>query len=413
MTAFAGKHVLMLLQNEAYERDSRVMREANTLVKAGYKVIVICPRAPQSKWHKVIHGNVRLYQYPAPTLGSSIIGYLWEYGYSMLMTYTMSILVWIREGFDILHAHNPPDTFFPLVAFYKLFGKQFIYDHHDLSPEMYDFRFGASDTSVVHRLLAIFEVITCKLADHVIATNESYKAIEISRGGVSPHKITIVRNGPDLERVQLGKSDYELRKKANTILGYFGDMGPQDGVDYIIRALNHLINDFEIDDVFCIIAGKGDALPSIRTLVKELDLEGYVWLTGWLSDEDFFRYMSTIDIGLTPDPSNPFNDKCTMTKVMEYMALQKPIVAFDLPEHRVTAQGAALYAKANDERDFARQILNLMKDSKLRQSMGRIGRERIETELAWSYQASHLLTAYDSLQGVILKKRLPVSRGKN
>lgn len=413
MTAFVGKRVLMLLENLPYQRDPRVKSEVNTLVMAGYKVTVICPRARRSERQKVLHENVHLYQFPELTLQSNFIGHLCEYGWSMLMIYAMSIVVWIKEGFDILHAHNPPDTFFPLAAFYKLVGKKFVYDHHDLSPELYDFRYGASETSVVHKLLVLFENLTCKLADHVIATNESYKAIEISRGGVSPHKITIVRNGPNLERVQIGKPDSGLRKKAKTILGYFGNIGPQDGVDYIIRALHHLVNDFKIDNVFCIVAGKGDALPGITRLVKKLELEEYVWVTGWLADEDFFRYMSTIDIALTPDPSNSFNDKCTMIKVMEYMALGKPIVAFDLPEHRVTAQSAALYATVNDERDFAKQIINLMKDAELRQSMGRIGRDRIETELAWSYQATRLVAAYSSLQGVVQKKHLPVSGGKS
>jgi glycosyltransferase involved in cell wall biosynthesis len=233
----------------------------------------------------------------------------------------------------------------------------------------------------------------------VIATNESYRAIEMARGRVPAERITVVRNGPHLESLHPVEPDAALRQRAGTILGYVGRMGPQDGVDYLLRALYHLVYDLDRRDVFCVIIGKGDMLPELKTLAKELDVEKHVWFTGWIPDEDLIRYLSTADICIDPDPSNPFNDHSTMVKMMEYMALGKPIVAFDLPEHRVTAQAAALYARPNDELDFARQIAALMDDPERRKTMGQQGQERVETELAWSHQEEHLLEAYDALLG--------------
>jgi len=395
MKASAGS-VLMLLENNPFQFDNRPKREARALVRAGYRVSVISPRPPGDRLYEVVDG-VRLYQFPAPRAGNGFLGYLWEYGYSMVATFVISLLVFLREGFDIIHAHNPPDTFFLIAAFYKLFGKRFVYDHHDLAPEMYYARFEGSGNRLIYRTLVLFEKLSCRLADHVIATNESYKAVEMERGGVPAERITTVRNGPDLEELQLVEPDPTLQQRANTILGYVGRMGPQDGVDYLLRALYHLVYDLDRRDVFCVIIGKGDILPELKSLAKELHIQEYVWFTDWIPDEDLIRYLSTADICVDPDPSNPFNDRCTMIKMMEYMALGKPIVAFDLPEHRVTTQDAAVYARPNDELDFARQVAALMDDPQRRQKMGHIGRERIETELAWSYQEQHLLEAYGAL----------------
>ena len=386
----------MLLENNPYQFDPRPKREARTLVRAGYRVSVISPRPPGGKVYEVMDG-VHLYQFLAPPAANGSLGYLWGYAYATGVSFVLSLVVLLREGFDILHAHNPPDTFFLVAAFYKLLGKRFVYDHHDLAPEMYYARFRGSGNRLVYQALVLLERLSCRLADHVIATNESYKAVEMERGRVPAERITIVRNGPDLERLQPVERDPALRQSTNTILGYVGTMGPQDGVDYLLRALHHLIYDLDRHDVFCVIIGKGDMLPELKALAKELHIEEYTWFTGWIPDEELIRYLSTADICVDPDPSNPFTDRCTMIKMMEYMALGKPIVAFDLPEHRVTAQDAAVYARPNDELDFARQIAALMDDPQRRQKMGQMGRERVETELAWAYQEKHLLEAYEAL----------------
>jgi glycosyltransferase involved in cell wall biosynthesis len=394
----------MLLENSFYINDVRVLNEAEALVAAGYKVSVICPRSPLSAWHELLNG-VHIYRYPQPPDGDSLFGYFLEYGYALTAIFLLSLLVLVREGFDIVHAHCPPDAFFLIGAFYKLLGKRYVYDHHDLSPEMYYYsRFRNGGNRLAYNMLMFFERQSCQIADCVIATNESYKAVEIERGGAPSERISIVRNGPDLDKLRLVEPDPDLRQKASTVLGYVGSIGPQDGLDYLLRALYHLIYDMDRRDVYCVIIGTGSDVPHLKTKAKEMNLEEYVWFTGWISHDDKIRYLSTADICTDPDPSNPFNDRCTMIKMMDYMALGKPIVAFDLPEHRVTAQDAAMYASPNDEFDFAKHIASLIDDPERCTRMGKIGRSRVESELAWAHQKMSLIEAYkkiSSTSGII------------
>lgn len=398
MKASAGKRILMLLENNPYPQDARVRREANALTEAGYQVTVIAPAdRGQRLWETVV--GVHVYRYPAPPPGEGFWGYLWEYGYSMLATFILSLIVFVRHGFDFIHAHNPPDTLALIAAPYKVLGKRFIYDHHDLSPEMYHARFRGQGNTLVNRALLFFEKLSFRLADHVIATNQSYKEIAVDRGGVDEKRVTVVRNGPELSRVQPVPPDPALRQKARHIIAYVGVMGFQDGVDYLIRALHHLVYGLKRTDFYCVIVGKGDALRELKSLTKRLGLDPYVWFTGRISDADLMRYLSTADICVDPDPSNPFNDRSTMIKMTEYMALGKPIVAFDLPEHRVTAQEAALYAQPNDERDFAAKLASLMDEPERRREIGQLGKERAEKELAWRHQVPELLAVYDNMSG--------------
>jgi glycosyltransferase involved in cell wall biosynthesis len=421
MKQSAGNRVLMLLENVTYPTDDRVRREAKTLVSAGYQVSVISPKWSGQLWKELVDG-VQVFRFPPPPPASGFVGYLWEYGYSMVVIFALSLLVWTREGFDILHAHHPPDTFVFIAAFYKLFGKRYVLDHHDLAPELYHARFRDSGRSAVFRVLVGLEKLACHLADHVIATNQSYKAMEMQRGGVPEARITIVRNGPDLNELRVADTprqsrqergaehpatdlpasglEHDARQSASkTILGYVGVIGFQDGVDHLLRALRHLVDDFGRTDFRCILVGHGDAVPSLKSLTQQLALDEYVSFAGWVNKQsEVARYLSMMDICLAPEPSDPFNDRSTAAKVMEYMALGKPVVAFDLPEHRFSAQDAAVYARPNDELDFARQIALLMDDPVRGDEMGRLGRQRIETELAWSQQSKNLLQAYEILQ---------------
>jgi len=398
MKASVGNRVLMLLEKGSYPQHCRVRREARTLAAAGYQVSVICPSVRGQPWREMLD-SVRVYRFPAPLAAKGFLGYLWEYGYSMAATFILSLLVFLREGFDVVHAHNLPDTFVFIAAFYKLLSKRFVYDHHDLGPEMYYARFGGSGNRLVHHMLALLEKLSCQLADHVIATNQSYKTIEMQRGGVPEERITVVRNAPDLNYLRPTEPDPHLRQKGKTIIVYVGVMGFQDGVDYLLRALRHLVYDLGRTDFSCVLVGAGDALPSLKQLTEQLSLADHVLFIGWVEYTEVARYLSAADICVAPEPSNSYNDRCTIEKVMEYMALGKPIVAFDLPEHRVTAQDAAVYARPNDELDFARLIIALMDDPERRQKMGQVGRERIETGLAWSYQEKCLLEAYEALNG--------------
>lgn len=399
MRGSPGNRVLMLLENSPYVSDSRVRREAETLVGAGYQVTVISPANSAGPGTMVLNG-VRVYRYPLPPTSSGFLGYLVEYGYSLVVAFFLSIYVFFRHGFDIIHAHNPPDLYVLIAAFYKPFGKRFVFDHHDLAPEMYYARFGGQGNPLVFRALQFFERLSCRLADHVIATNHSYRAMEMERGGVPAERITVVRNAPDPKRMRLVEPDPQLRQSGKAIIGYVGALGAQDGLDYLLRALRHLVYDLGRTDFYCVIVGKGDTLPALRQLATELRINDHVHFTGWVSDDDLLRYLSSADICVDPDPKNPFNDRSTMIKMMEYMALAKPIVAFDLTEHRVTAQDAAVYARPNDELDFARRIAELIDDPERRRVMGLRGQERVTTQLEWSHQAAQLLSVYDRLAPV-------------
>lgn len=388
----------MLLENNSYPEDGRVRQEARSLITAGYQVTVIAPKRVGQPWQQMCD-QVRVYRFPAPLEADGFLGYLWEYGYSMVAAFVLSLLVLAQHGFDIIHTHNPPDTFVLFVLFYKLLGKQFVFDHHDLAPEMYYARFGGKGNTLVYRTLILFEKLSCRLADHVIATNQSYKNIEMQRGQVPQERITIVRNGPDLSRLRLMDVNPTLRHNDKMMLCYVGEMGYHDGVDYLLRALKCLIDDLNRHNFYCLLVGQGDAWPGLKLLAEQLHLTDHVYFIGWVEPSDVARYLSAADICIAPEPSNPYNDRSTMIKVMEYMAMQKPIVAFDLLEHRASAQEAALYARPNDELDFAQKIAMLMDDAARRDKMGEIGRKRIETQLAWPYQEQQLLNAYATLAG--------------
>lgn len=404
----ANNRILMLLENQTYPRDFRVRREATALTAAGYRVSVICPAGPGQPSRETLNG-VRLYRYWQPPAGNGFLGYLWEYGYAMSATFLLSLLAFFREGFDVVHAHNPPDTFVFIAAFYKLLGKRFVFDHHDLSPEMYQARFPGGGSLFVHDTLVLLEKLTCGLADRIIATNESYKKIEMERDHVPETRITVVRNGIELHNIRPVEPDHTLYPKGKTIIGYIGVMGFQDGVDYLLRALGHLVRDLGRTDFFCILVGGGDAFPNLKSLTEQLDISEYVLFTGMVNHSEVARYLGAADLCVAPEPSAPYNDRSTAVKLMEYMALAKPIVAFDLTEHRFTAQGAAAYVKPNDELEFARAIAELMDDPGRRETMGLLGRRRVETELAWQYSIPKLLEAYRAVLPVPTGAQQPSS----
>jgi len=393
MSFYTNNHILMLLENNPYPEDTRVRKEAQTLTEAGYRVTVICPRQAGQNLHEVVNG-VTAYRYPAPPEAERSLGYLWEYGYSLIATFILSLYLFWRHPFQVIHAHNPPDLFVFLALFYKPFGVKFVFDHHDLSPENYYARFRDGGKPFVYRLLVWCERLSCRLADHVIATNQSYKAIEMERSGVPENRITIVRNGPDLTRVRPVTPDAALRQKAATLIGFVGAMGPQDGLDYLLRALHHLVTDRQRTDFYCVLMGNGSEWQRLHDQAAALGIAEHVWFVGWVGADDLCRYLSTVDICVSADPHNAYNDRSTMIKLMEYMALSKPIVAFDLTEHRRTAGDAALYVPGNDEFAYAQALAVLMDDPARRRAMGQCGRQRIETALEWRYSAVALREAY-------------------
>ncbi|HXJ80467.1 MAG TPA: glycosyltransferase family 4 protein [Candidatus Methylomirabilis sp.] len=412
MTTSAGR-VLMFVEH-AYPNDTRVRNEAETLTEAGYSVTVVALRETGQPRSEIVRG-VRTYRLPRlqlfqkipgkrPSLlrrvwlkGTSVLGYLSEYVYFTGACFLMSVYVGCTRGFDVIHAHNPPDTLWAVAWPWRLLGKRYVYDHHDLCPELYRSRYGARQ-DVVATVLLWVERVNLALADVTIATNESYKAIQMGRGGRRPETVFVVRNGPNRDRMRVRAASARLRDLGKTILVYVGSLNPQDGVDYLLRALRHLVYDIGRDDVHCVIVGDGDSLESLRRLTHELKLEGFVELTGYVPDAELEETLAAADICVDPDPSSPLNDVSTWIKIMEYMAYAKPIVAFDLKETRYSAQDAAVFVRCNDEMAFAHAVARLMDDRALCERMGRFGRERVERELQWSVVGKNLLAAYASLK---------------
>jgi len=408
----ASGRILMLVENH-FPQDTRVRNEANLLAAAGYTVSVVCLKKKGQPSAELVQ-DVRVYRIPrlelfekTPSANSSafgklfllvksFLGYSVEYFYFSSACFLVSLYVFFTRGFDAIHAHNPPDTLFLVALPFKLIGKKFVYDHHDLCPELFQSRYGAKG-GIYTRMLRIFEWCDLKLANVTIATNESYKQIQMQRGGRKPESIFLVRNGPNAERMQVPDPNPRLRKLNKQIFCYIGSLNPQDGVDYLLRALGHLVHDLKREDFYCVIMGSGDSLDSLRALSKQLKLDKYVELTGFISDKELLENLAAADICMDPDPSSPLNDVSTWIKIMEYMAFSKPIVSFDLKETRYSAQEAALFVPANDEMAFAKAIITLMDDPGLRERMGRFGRERVERDLQWSVTGKNLLAAYQSL----------------
>ncbi|MCU1329505.1 MAG: glycosyl transferase group 1 [Bryobacterales bacterium] len=387
---------LLLIENNSYPQDPRMRAQAETLLRAGYEVTVISPARREQGWHEVVDG-VEVFRFRAPPEAGGFLGYLWEYLYSTTALFALSVIACCGRGFDIIHAANPADTLVVIGAFYKFFGKRFIFDHHDLSPELYDANSGGRGNPIVRRALLALEWLSCRVADHVIATNETYKRIEMERCGVPAERITVVRNGPDLTRFNPIEPSPDYRPQGKTVIAYLGAMGLHDGLDCLLRALHHLVNTLQRSDFHCVLIGDGQALEGLKALTTRLELDGFVQFTGWLSGEEKLRALSSADICVDPDPCNPYNDCSTMIKIAEYMALRKPIVAFDLHESRYTAKDAALFACGNDELDFARKLVDLMDDEPSRHFMGMSGRLRAEQCLSWAHSVPNLLAAYNAV----------------
>jgi len=384
--------VLLLVENNGYPRDFRVRREAHALRDHGFKVSVVCPREGTERWHEELDG-VAVYRFPAPPGGAGLLSYALEFGYATFAMLVVSLWVWLRRGVDVVHAANPPDTLFVVGAVFKLLGKRFVFDHHDLAPEVYLSRFDQPRRNLVYKTLKLMERCTYAVSDVVVATNDTYRRRAIEEGRLPEDKVFVVRNGPPLSYQPLPPPE-GLAERATHLIGYVGTIGPQDGLDYWLRAIRHLVTDCGRSDFLAVIIGDGDAMPALRRQVKELDIEAFVLFTGRLPETEARRHLSAAALCVQPDPSGPLNDHCTMNKLMEYMALGKTTVAFDLPETRVSGGDAAVYVSGNDEREFARQVDRLLNDADERARMGEIGRRRVSTALAWEFSVPSLVRAY-------------------
>jgi glycosyltransferase involved in cell wall biosynthesis len=388
--------VLMLVQNLPAPADPRVWAEATTLRKAGLRVNIICPKGPRHREKRACIDGIHIYRYWVPMHAGGLRGYCVEYSISLIMTFWLSLQVLLRQGFDVIHAANPPDIFIVLGIFYRFLGKKYIFDQHDPAPEMFQAKFQKSSARI-HKLLLYLERCSYRMSHLVITSNLSLKRFAIERGRCLPQKVFVVRNGPSLQRLRRVATDPTLQVGRSYLLAYVGVMGTQDGVENALYALDHLVHKRGRQDVALVLVGDGDCVRSLREIVQKLHLESYVQFAGWVEREDVPRYLAAADVGLVPDPQNGMNEYCTMIKTMEYMAQGIPVVAFDLAETRLSAQGAALYATPNLPEDFADKIDALLCDEEARRRMGVLGRERFERELSWEHSKEHLLDAYRTL----------------
>jgi glycosyltransferase involved in cell wall biosynthesis len=391
------KKILMLVENISVPLDPRVWVEAKALRDAGYEISVICPKGDGRDEESYIYlENIFIYRYRLPIVGNKYQAYVAEYTFSLLCTFFLSLKVLFKHNFDVVHAANPPDTFFLIGMFYRLLGKKYIFDQHDLAPEMFLVKFKGR-MKLLYKLQIFLEKCSYRTSHLIITTNATQKKRAIERIGCYPDKVRVVRNGPSLHQMELVPPEPELKRGRCFLLAYIGVMGRQDGVEYALYALENLVYRRGRQDVSLVLMGDGDAAPELRNLSSTLKLDEYVNFTGWLERKDVQRYLSVIDVGLTPDPQNGMNEYLTMIKTMEYMAVGKPVVAFDLHEARSLAQDASLYAIPNQVEDFANKIEILLADEELRSVMGAFGRKRIEEELGWEHSKKNLLLAYQAL----------------
>ncbi|MHA1279689.1 MAG: glycosyltransferase family 4 protein [Candidatus Helarchaeota archaeon] len=399
--------VLIIVQNLPVPFDRRVWLEACALRDVGYDVSVISIKGKNGNYSEdfIVIDGINVYRYNTPSEARGTLGYIIEFVYCWLATANLSIKVLQNHGFDILHACNPPDTYFLLGLIYKrLLGKRFIFDHHDLSPEMYVAK-GGREKGFLHKGLLFLEKMTFKTADIVITTNESHKDIANKRGGVDSQRIFVVRSGPDFDRLQIRSLNPELKQGFKFLSCYLGEMCSQDGVDGLLRSISIYVNEINRKDTLFVFLGGGPELDYLINLKNKMNLQDYVVFLGRVSDIDLCRYLSTADLCLDPDPYTEWSNQSTMNKIMEYMFFGKPILAYDLKENRFSAQDAAMYVTPNKEGDFAHGIQYLLDRPNLREKMGKFGRKRVLEKLLWNYSIPNLVRAYEMMSNSIESKK--------
>ena len=387
-----GRKILIIVENLPVPFDRRVWQEAKTLRRAGAEVSVICPtgKGHTSKYENI--DGINVYRHQLPIDANGALGYALEYSAALYWEVWLAFRVLRKHGFDVIHACNPPDLIFLVALLFKPFGKKFLFDHHDINPELYEAKFGKRD--FFYKVMLWAEKATFWLADVSIATNNSYRQLAIQRGGMHPEDVFVVRSGPDLSKLVNTSPNARWKNGREYLIGYVGVMGQQEGIDLLLQSIEYIVRDLGRSDVqFCLVGGG----PSLADLILQCDrmgLSDFVTFTGRISDHDLFEVLSTADVCVNPDRVNAMNDKSTMNKVLEYMAFGKAQVQFEVTEGRYSAADSSLYAKANDVRDFAEKILELLADPEEAKRMGEVGRRRVDTMFSWDHQVPALVAAY-------------------
>jgi glycosyltransferase involved in cell wall biosynthesis len=385
--------ILIIVENLPVPFDGRVWKEACALRSQGYEVTVLSPRGKgYAKNHEVLAG-VHIYRHPMPKEGNTPFGYLWEYGWALFWEFLYTWWIFLTRGFHVIQGCNPPDDIFIVALPFKLFGVKYIFDHHDANPELYYSKYERKD--FFYKTQVWLEKLTYRFSDVVIATNESYKALAVSRGGLDTRDVFVVRNGPDVTTFKPVSPQAALKYGKSYLVGYVGTMSIQEGLDILLDVASRIKNQGRRDVHFTCVGG-GPGLAALRQMAKQKNLEDTVNFTGRVPDQELLDVLSTADVCVNPDKPCEMNDISTMIKIMEYMALGKPIVQFNLKEGRFSAGEASLYSDNHDlVTDFANKILWLLDRPEERQRMGEFGRKRVEQQLAWEYSVENLLAAYE------------------
>lgn len=388
--------ILFIVENLPLPFDRRVWQEANTLKEAGHEVSIICPQTCDYPQAYELLSGIHIHRHPLPFEAQGVLGYLLEYGTALFWEFLLSCKIAMGRGFDVIHICNPPDLLFLVALPFKIFGKKVVFDHHDINPELFEAKF--NKRGFLYKLVLLFERLTFLTADISIATNESYRQIAIERGKMNPENVFVVRSGPKLDRLKIIPPVNKWKNKRDYMVGYVGVMGKQEGIEYLLEAAQIILYKKERNDVqFCLVGG-GTSLPSLQAYAEKLKVAHIVTFTQRVPDNILLEVLNTADVCVNPDIANTMNDKSTMNKIMEYMALGKPIVQFDLTEGRVSALKSSLYARHNDAGDLADKIIQLLDNSEQRHRMGSFGQERVKNQLAWQYEEPKLLAAYQKLE---------------
>jgi len=386
--------VCIVVENLPVPLDRRVWKEARALRDAGYQVSVICPKGKGFTASYENLDGIEIYRHRTWE-ASNVSGYLLEYSWALLAEFFLTLKVFVRTRFQILQACNPPDTIFLIALFLKLFNVRFIFDQHDLGPELFEAKFGKR-SGIFYSLSRLLEYCSFRVANTCIATNDSFRDIALTRGKKHPKNVFVVRNCPDLATFRGPQVSANNKFGKSFLVAYVGFMGSQDGLELLLQSIEHIVHHEKREDTHFVLVGGGSILQELEQIIAEKNLGAYVTLTGQVSHDEVAAWLSDADLGVAPDPKNAMNDKLTMIKILEYMAFSLPVVLFDLEEGRRIAGPAALYATPNDPVDFARQVTTLLDCGELRRQLGARGRKRIEESLNWETEKKSLIRAYDT-----------------
>ena len=390
-----NRGILIIVENLPVPFDTRVWQEATTLVQNGYTVSVICPKGKGYEKEFEILQGVNIYRHDLPTEGNGLVGYVREYGTALKEQIRLAKKVYKEVGFNVIQGCNPPDNIYMVANRFKKYGVKYVFDHHDICPELFEAKF--KKKGLLYQSQIFLEGKTYKNCDIAFVTNESYKKIAIERGKMNPKNVFVLRSGPKLERLKIQKPKNEIKRGKRYMVGYLGVIGQQEGIEYLLEAAKYIKESKGRNDIFYGIVGGGPHLESLKQKCKEMKIDDIFEFTGRVSDQVMLDYLNTADVCVNPDEYNEMNDKSTMNKILEYMALGKPIVQFDLTEGKYSAQKASLYAKPNDSKDLAEKIIFLLDNEEKRVEMGQYGMKRIKNELSWEHTSKELLRGYDTL----------------